>query len=61
MKDAFKTDVVTSHGFIKSALSVTSTTGQVKKDVQLNPGGGGELPRILDRGVPRRFVNPNPI
>ena len=24
-------------------------------------GGGGVLPRILDRGVPRRFVNPNPI
>ena len=23
--------------------------------------GGGVLPRILDRGVPRRFVNPNPI
>ena len=22
---------------------------------------GGVLPRILDRGVPRRFVNPNPI
>ena len=41
MKDAFKTKVVTSHGFIKSALSDTSTTGQVKKDVQLNPGRGG--------------------
>ena len=24
-------------------------------------GGGGVLPRILDRGVPRGFVNPNPI
>ena len=24
-------------------------------------GGGGVLPRILDRGVSRRFVNPNPI
>ena len=24
-------------------------------------GGGGVLPRILDRGVPRRFVDPNPI
>ena len=24
-------------------------------------GGGGVLLRILDRGVPRRFVNPNPI
>ena len=24
-------------------------------------GGGGVLPRILDGGVPRRFVNPNPI
>ena len=23
--------------------------------------GGGVLPRISDRGVPRRFVNPNPI
>ena len=23
--------------------------------------GGGVLPRIVDRGVPRRFVNPNPI
>ena len=22
---------------------------------------GGVLPQILDRGVPRRFVNPNPI
>ena len=25
------------------------------------PGGGGVFQRILDRGVPRRFVNPNPI
>ena len=25
------------------------------------PGGGGVHPRILDKGVPRRFVNPNPI
>ena len=24
-------------------------------------GGGGVLPQILDRGVPRRFLNPNPI
>ena len=24
-------------------------------------GGGGVLPKILDRGVPRRFLNPNPI
>ena len=24
-------------------------------------GGGGVLPRILDRGVSRRFVNHNPI
>ena len=24
-------------------------------------GGGGVHPRILDRGVPRRFVNPNTI
>ena len=24
-------------------------------------GGGGVLSRILNRGVPRRFVNPNPI
>ena len=23
--------------------------------------GGGVLPKILDRGVPRRFLNPNPI
>ena len=22
---------------------------------------GGVLPQILDRGVPRRFLNPNPI
>ena len=22
---------------------------------------GGVLPKILDRGVPRRFLNPNPI
>ena len=33
--------------------------------VRLTPGegggGGGKLPRILDRGVSRRFVNPNPI
>ena len=28
---------------------------------RLLPGGGGVLPRILDRGVPRRFLNPNPI
>ena len=27
----------------------------------LSPGGGGVLPRILDRGLLRRFVNPNPI
>ena len=26
----------------------------------MSPGGGG-APRILDRGVPRRIVNPNPI
>ena len=26
-----------------------------------DPGGGGVLPQILDRGVPRRFLNPNPI
>ena len=29
-----------------------------------SPGGGGGRgihPRILDRDVPRRFVNPNPI
>ena len=25
------------------------------------PRGGGVLPRILDRGLPRRFVNSNPI
>ena len=25
------------------------------------PRGGGGAPRILDRGVPRRIVNPNPI
>ena len=24
-------------------------------------GEGGVLPKILDRGVPRRFLNPNPI
>ena len=24
-------------------------------------GGGGVLPKILDRGVPRRFSNPYPI
>ena len=27
----------------------------------LNGGRGGVPPRILDRGVPRRFVDPNPI
>ena len=27
----------------------------------LGPRPRGVLPRILDRGVPRRFVNPNPI
>ena len=26
-----------------------------------NAHPGGVLPRILDRGVPRRFVNPTPI
>ena len=28
-----------------------------------NPGGGGgrAFPQILDGGVPRRFLNPNPI
>ena len=25
------------------------------------PGGEGVLPQILDRGVPRWFLNPNPI
>jgi len=34
---------------------------QLLDDVGPAPGGGGVLPRILDRGVPRRFVNPNPI
>ena len=24
-------------------------------------GGGGVLSQILDRGVPRRFLNPNPV
>ena len=24
-------------------------------------GGGGVFPRILDRDVPRRFLNPNPV
>ena len=27
----------------------------------LGGGGGGLLPQILDRGVPRRFLNPIPI
>ena len=27
----------------------------------LSRGGGGVLPRILDWGMPQRFVNPNPI
>ena len=31
------------------------------KVVQMPGGGGGVLPQILDRGVPRRLVNPNPI
>ena len=30
-------------------------------ELSQRPEGGGVLPRILDRGVPRRFVNPNPI
>ena len=29
--------------------------------LSLFPGGGGVLPRILDRGVPQRFLNPDPI
>ena len=37
-------------------LCATNVTGLL-----LLWGGGGVLPQILDRGVPRRFVNPNPI
>ena len=29
--------------------------------VSVKSPGGGVLPQILDRGVPRRFLNPNPI
>ena len=29
--------------------------------ITISAPGRGLLPRILDRGVPRRFVNPNPI
>ena len=32
-----------------------------KTESHLAGGGGGVLLRILDRGVPRRFLNPNPI
>ena len=35
--------------------------GGAARRVGFPGGGGGLLPRILDRGVPRRFVNPNPI
>ena len=28
---------------------------------QTGAQGWGVLPKILDRGVPRRFLNPNPI
>ena len=33
----------------------------LKEHNSLFSRGGGVLPRILDRGVPRRFVDPNPI
>ena len=38
-----------------------SYTRYPKKCFTQTPGGRGVLPRILDRGVPRRLVNPNPI
>ena len=34
--------------------------GHETRDETPGGGGGGVLQRILDRGVPRRFVNPNP-
>ena len=44
-----------------SILSIPPTSLLNLKFLHTTPGGGGVLPRILDRGVPRRFVNPNPI
>ena len=46
-----------SHGStcVRTRLTV------LQKDITTRPFPGGVLPRILDRGVPRRFVNPNPI
>ena len=39
------------------------TSNVLKHNLTFFPGGGGEgvLPKIVDRGVPRRFSNPDPI
>ena len=44
-------------------MATDGKVGSALKLETLGPGrgGGGVLQRILDRGVPRRFVNPNPI
>ena len=50
--------------FIKSRedqLELETQDGQQLTPFGVHPGGGGVLPQILDRGVPRRFLNPNPI
>ena len=38
-------------------LLLLEVVGQLREHSR----GGGRIPRILDRGVPRRFVNPNTI
>ena len=42
--------------FAKHNIVIISLTQNI-----LPPREGGVLPQILDRGVPRRFLNPNPI
>ena len=41
-------------------FSTLLAAGDTKREMKPRGVGGGVLQRILDRGVPRRFVNPNP-
>ena len=65
----------TSHGSKSSELDLKDIHKRIKNsslpkviyllflsiDIGIILSGGRVLPRILDRGVPQRFLNPNPI
>ena len=54
---------VTVREALASELGISEASVQVRLIQSLNFSGGwgAALPRILDRGVPRRFLNPDPI